>query len=177
MFNYCYKCSGKLIKKGPREYCCLKCGKTLFVNPAPGSSLMILDNLGRILLVKRGRPPKKGFWDIPGGFFEFNETAENGLVREIKEELGIEIKSWNYYCSQPDTYRYKGIIYETLSLFFLCRVSGREDFRVGGDVKEIGWFFSRDIPYEKIAFASTAQVLKGFRDFGPNSRLRRSVLI
>ncbi len=45
-----------------------------------------------VLLVKRGRPPFKGHWSIPGGGLEFGERLEDAARREVMEETGLEIK-------------------------------------------------------------------------------------
>lgn len=44
-----------------------------------------------MLLVKRGRPPGKGNWSLPGGAVELGETAIEALVREVREETGLEV--------------------------------------------------------------------------------------
>ncbi len=44
-----------------------------------------------VLLVKRGKPPFKGEWSIPGGGLEFGERLEDAVRREVREETGIEI--------------------------------------------------------------------------------------
>jgi 8-oxo-dGTP diphosphatase len=44
----------------------------------------------KILLVKRGREPFKDTWALPGGFLEVTETAESGVLRELREETGIK---------------------------------------------------------------------------------------
>jgi len=45
----------------------------------------------RILLVRRGHEPYKDMWGVPGGFLEYNETLEEGVKREVKEETGLSI--------------------------------------------------------------------------------------
>lgn len=43
----------------------------------------------KILLVRRGENPDKGWWDIPGGYIDWDETLEEGVARELKEETGL----------------------------------------------------------------------------------------
>ena len=50
---------------------------------------------GRVLLVKRGKPPGKGLWAIPGGKIELGETLREAAEREVKEEAGVVIQAKN----------------------------------------------------------------------------------
>lgn len=59
-----------------------------------GVGAMIFDDRGRLLMTKRGQGAKneRGYWEIPGGGVELNETRVDALVREIKEEIGVDIE-------------------------------------------------------------------------------------
>ncbi len=46
---------------------------------------------GRILVIQRGQPPAEGMWSLPGGRVEAGEGAEDAVVREIREETGLDV--------------------------------------------------------------------------------------
>jgi ADP-ribose pyrophosphatase YjhB (NUDIX family) len=58
--------------------------------PGVGCGAAILRD-GRLLLVKRLRPPEAGSWSLPGGKVEFLEPVADAVVREIREEIGVDI--------------------------------------------------------------------------------------
>ena len=51
-----------------------------------------LFNGDKILIVRRNKPPSKGKWSLPGGVVELGESLREAIKREIKEELGVEMK-------------------------------------------------------------------------------------
>jgi 8-oxo-dGTP diphosphatase len=57
----------------------------------PCVGAVIKDEAGRILLIKRGHEPGKGLWSVPGGRIEPGETDEQAVIREIREETGLEV--------------------------------------------------------------------------------------
>ena len=59
-----------------------------YQNPALATDAVWIRS-GKVLLVRRGRPPFRGFWALPGGFVELRETVEEALVRELREETGL----------------------------------------------------------------------------------------
>ena len=58
----------------------------------PCVGAVIRDEAGRILLIKRGHEPGKGLWSVPGGRIEPGETDEQAVVREVREETGLEVE-------------------------------------------------------------------------------------
>jgi 8-oxo-dGTP diphosphatase len=58
--------------------------------PIVGVGAIILDK-DRILLEKRKNSPSKGKWSVPGGLVDLGETTEEAVIREVKEETGLEV--------------------------------------------------------------------------------------
>lgn len=46
----------------------------------------------KVLMIKRGRPPRAGIWSLPGGGQDLGETVEQGIRRELREETGVEVE-------------------------------------------------------------------------------------
>ena len=59
--------------------------------PLVGVGVVVVDSDRRVLLVRRGRPPGKGLWSVPGGLVRLGETLREAAVREVQEECGVEI--------------------------------------------------------------------------------------
>jgi 8-oxo-dGTP diphosphatase len=57
--------------------------------PALSADCVVFDNQERVLLVRRGRPPFKGHYALPGGFVEIGETVEEACRRELREETSV----------------------------------------------------------------------------------------
>lgn len=62
------------------------------------SNIIIIDKYKKILLIKRAKGPDAGdLWSLPGGACQEGETKEETLIREIKEELGCSLASFNFF--------------------------------------------------------------------------------
>ncbi|MFS8131253.1 MAG: NUDIX hydrolase, partial [Candidatus Dojkabacteria bacterium] len=99
VFKYCSKCNAELENVSDVKKVCNNCGYEYFTTPNPTSCGIILNKSFELLLIKRGHEPRKGLWDFPAGFVEVGESLEDGLVREMKEEVGLDIKNYNYFKS------------------------------------------------------------------------------
>src|SRR3954470_12515537 len=59
---------------------------------APCVGAVVRGVAGRLLMIRRGREPSRGLWSLPGGRVEAGETAEEAVVREVREETGLEVR-------------------------------------------------------------------------------------
>jgi len=91
-----------------------------------------------ILLVRRGNEPYKGMWALPGGFIDYSETAENAVVREIKEETGISSRVVNVatIASKPD----RDPRGHTVSILYILESKGNDEPKSGDDADDARWF-------------------------------------
>lgn len=108
-------------------------------HPLVGVGAVIVEG-GRVLLVRRGRPPLLGRWSIPGGLVELGETLRAAAKREALEETGLTVEVGKVIevldrivPGENDRPQYHYVLID-----FLCRVAGGEP-RAGGDATEIAW--------------------------------------
>jgi len=59
--------------------------------PIVGVAAVVIEN-DKVALVRRGRPPAYGEWSLPGGAVELGETVEEAVIREVSEEIGLEVE-------------------------------------------------------------------------------------
>ena len=90
-------------------------------------------------LPSRGKNPAKGTLDLSGGFIDMNETGEEGVSREVKEETGLIVTKRNIFFSLPAFYLYSGFLVHTLDLFFSCKVEDDTQLKAMDDVAESFW--------------------------------------
>lgn len=142
-----------------KEFKCSDCGFNFFVNSAAAVVAVIFDGNGRLLLTKRAREPFKGWLDLPGGFVDPGESAEDALRREIKEELCIDIESAEFLCSHPNEYVFSNYKVRTTDLAFVCHVKDMPT-KCADDVSSFEWLRPADIDLSKIAFCSIRKIVK-----------------
>lgn len=114
----------------------------------------------RILLVKRATVVFKGYWALPGGRVDAGETVEETVVREVKEETGLNVKILKKIGEYHESGVQDGIEYDYYPACFLARSIGGEIKRQEREVEEIRLFHLREVP-EKLAFKH-ARMIKDY---------------
>lgn len=136
LFTHCPACgSGKFIQHNEKSKHCETCGFVYYVNPSAAVAAFILNENHELLVCKRGKEPAKGTWDLPGGFVDTNESAEEALKREILEELQAEAGDIQYLFSLPNEYEYSGMTIPTLDMFFSCKLKDTTNLKASDDVE------------------------------------------
>jgi 8-oxo-dGTP diphosphatase len=117
-----------------------------------GEAVVVRD--GRLMLTRRVHEPQAGWWDLPGGFLEPGEHPEAGVIRELREETGLDVRPVRLIGLYMDVYGPDGD--PTMSVTYECEVVGGVE-QAADDVAEIGWFDPGDLP--EVAFDHGRRVL------------------
>ena len=115
--------------------------------PVLATDCIVFDRGGRVLLIRRGRPPFEGQYALPGGFVEIGETVEAACRRELKEETGVEVRDLKLVGVYSDPKRDpRG---HTCSVAYLASVNSAKP-SAGDDAAAAEWV--KDWRREKLAF-------------------------
>ena len=120
----CPRC-GRPIRRDiaarPPRITCPRCRFLIFDYPRSCSGMLVLRG-DRLLVLRRGHAPKRGFLDIPGGFMEAGESFEHAARRELREETGLTLGRVELFGRYWDRYFLKGFGYfPTLNVYYLGR--------------------------------------------------------
>jgi ADP-ribose pyrophosphatase YjhB (NUDIX family)/ribosomal protein S18 acetylase RimI-like enzyme len=147
---------------------CPGCGFVLYRNPVPGVGVLVempasarpatgpaLSSGQSIVLVRRGEPPFKGYWALPAGYIEADESVEQAAVRECREETGLQVELLELFgvYSFPEGPVQSGII-----IFFRARPVGGT-LQAGDDAEEVDVFPPDELPKD-VAFRTHREVLE-----------------
>lgn len=163
LFHYCPKCGSDLFEEHNfKSKHCSNCGFTYYQNPSSATAAFILNSKGELLVARRGKEPAKGTLDLPGGFVDNGESGEQGIIREIKEETGLDIPEVEYLFSIPNIYRYSGMDIHTLDMFYLCRVDDNATVHAADDAAELSWVPLQDVYVERFGLRSIREAVHRF---------------
>jgi 8-oxo-dGTP diphosphatase len=106
--------------------------------PLVGVGAIVVDD-ARVLLVRRGTEPLKGRWTLPGGMLEVGEVLTSGVIREVREETGLDVEPVELVELLDRIHREEGRVrYHYVIADYLCRVTGGE-LRAASDAEAVRW--------------------------------------
>ena len=140
IFRFCPRCgSSRFPADSDRSFRCEDCDFQYYINSATAVAALIFNADGKLLLTRRACDPDKGKYDLPGGFVDPGENAEEALIRELKEELGIEITNLTYLGSKSNEYLFSGITVFTTDFAYKTEVVSSEHLKAGDDILSFEW--------------------------------------
>ena len=156
--RYCPRCASALPGRPPVS--CASCGYALWVNPKPTGTVIIVQN-GEFLAVKRARPPREGWWDLPGGFCDGWELPEEAAVREAREELGVTVRLDEFVGMYLGRYTYQDEDLPILDCFWLASIVDGEIALDRAEASEYRWLSLREPP--ELAFPTMDKAIVAVR--------------
>jgi 8-oxo-dGTP diphosphatase len=158
-YRYCPRCGAEMVDRTvdhQTRKTCPVCDYVFYHNPVPAAGVVIEED-GKILLVKRKFEPYKGDWCLPAGFMEYDESPEQCAIRETKEELNVDVELDGLYgvYSGKDDPRTHAVL-----VMYWAKIIGGE-LKPGDDAEEIRYFAKNEIP-SNIAFLAHRQIIKEF---------------
>lgn len=137
--RYCGRCATPTTMKTTEfAMACPNCG--LLAYPRISPAVMVLIGRGDELLLARSPHFKPGIFSALAGFVEAGETLEQCAVREVREEVGIEISNLRYFRSQPWPFP------DSLMLAFFADYAGGEITPDPSEIEAAGWFSRSALP-------------------------------
>lgn len=158
--NYCSNCGSADLEftvpngDNRKRFICKNCGTIHYSNPKIVTGCLPIWE-DKVLLCKRAIEPRKGFWNVPGGYMENGESVEEGAIREVWEEAGAKVKIIGMHTlfSIP---RINQVYIHFLGLL------ENLDYSVGEESLEVELFLEQTIPWDDIAFHSSTYTLKQY---------------
>jgi ADP-ribose pyrophosphatase YjhB (NUDIX family) len=159
--NFCSVCGHALVMRVPdadnrERACCDSCGTIHYQNPriVVGTLPVWRD---QVLLCRRAIEPRHGYWTLPGGFLENDESVGDGAVRETDEEAGARVVLGPLFTMLDVIHVHQ------VHCFFLAELVDI-DFEPGEESLEVRLFDEASIPWDDLAFRTVSMTLRHYFD-------------
>jgi mutator protein MutT len=160
VFKFCPFCgSENFFWDGIKAHICSDCQHKLYINSAGATVAIIKNDKNELLFTTRKFNPAAGMLDLPGGFIDLGETAENCVKREVKEELNLDVTEITFRGTFPNEYNYGGLTYFTIDIVFECRVKSFDTLSVGDDAASVHFLRCQDVNVDDIGLQSIKNVI------------------
>lgn len=157
--KFCSACGASvtlIIPEGDNRerYVCVTCESIHYQNPrVVAGCLPVWDD--QVLLCLRAINPRSGYWTLPAGFHENNETVATGAARETAEEANARVHDLSLYTvfSLPHI--------SQIYMFYRAELSDL-DFSAGHETLDVKLFKEEDVPWDQLAFPVITRTLEQF---------------
>lgn len=159
--DFCTRCGTRLVdrREGDHERrACPACGWVYYPKSNMASAVAIVQD-GQAPMVRRKHEPFQGQWTLPSGFMEYGEGPEEAAVRELKEELGVDVELTGLVDVLMERGDPRG---PCLLVVYTGRIVGGQ-IRAGDDAAEVRAFPLDHLP-DQIAFRAHREALEKLRD-------------
>ena len=155
--KFCSNCAAAVVQRVPpgdtlARWVCDQCGEIHYQNPKLVVGA-VPEYQGRVLLCRRAIEPRYGYWTLPAGFMENDETAAQAALRETLEEAGARIELGEAFSMISVPY------VNQVHVFFRARLLDLA-FHPGEESLEVALCEEARIPWKEIAFRTVATTLK-----------------
>jgi 8-oxo-dGTP diphosphatase len=141
--GFCPRCGTALPGRPPIS--CVACGYQLFVNARPTSTVIIVED-STYLVTLRAIEPRKGLWDLPGGFCDGFEHPADAAVREAREELGVTVHLGQFVGMYVGSYEFQNEMVPVLDCFWFATIVAGEITLAADEVSDYAWLPLADPP-------------------------------
>ncbi len=155
--KFCANCGAKVVQRVPPgdslpRWVCDECGEIHYQNPKLVIGT-VPEHEGRILLCRRAIEPRYGYWTLPAGFMENDESTSQAALRETQEEAGATLEMGEPFTliSVPRV--------NQVHLYYRARLKNLE-FKPGEETLEVALVEESEIPWKEIAFRTVGLTLK-----------------
>jgi ADP-ribose pyrophosphatase YjhB (NUDIX family) len=159
--NFCSKCGAPVALRTPEgdhlpRYVCEACGTIHYENPRLVVGC-VPEHQGRILLCRRAIEPRRGYWTLPAGFMENDETLQQAAMRECREEALADVEIGSLLAIVHVRHA------RQVHVFFRARLPSAS-YGVGHESLEVELFDLAAIPWPDLAFPSSEFALRRYQD-------------
>ena len=161
--KFCSECAHPVTVAIPEgdnrpRYVCTQCGTIHYQNPKMViGSIPVWEQDGefKVLLCKRAIEPRHGYWTLPAGFMENEETTGEAAMRETEEEAGANVELGKLFTLLNVAHVHQ------VHMFYLARLRDR-DFAPGIESLDVQLFAEDEIPWDDLAFPTIRTTLELF---------------
>jgi 8-oxo-dGTP diphosphatase len=157
-YNYCPRCGSAINHEerfGEVRPVCPQCGWIHFVDPKVAAAVLI-EQEGRVLLVRRANEPFRGLWTLPAGFINGGEDPAEAAARECLEETGLNVRVTRVLDIISGKEHPRGA--DFIIVYYAQVIDG--ELRPDDDADAVEWFARGNLPL--LAFRATQKVLESF---------------